>query len=70
MEASLLIRPEFWDSDAPVMMGGGGDVAVPGLVFFCTSGMLMIFTISALSRLTTSGGVPAGANTPCHEPTS
>jgi O-succinylbenzoic acid--CoA ligase len=38
MEASRLIRPEFWENDAPVMMGGGGDVAVPGLVFFRTSG--------------------------------
>ena len=38
--------------------------------FSRTSGMLSAFTISALSRLTISGGVPAGANTPCHEPTS
>ncbi|HEY1120498.1 MAG TPA: AMP-binding protein [Haloferula sp.] len=38
MEASFLTRPEFWQSDAPVMMGGGPDVDVPGLVFFRTSG--------------------------------
>lgn len=38
MEASLLTRPEFWESDAPVMMGGGPDADVPGLVFFRTSG--------------------------------
>jgi O-succinylbenzoic acid--CoA ligase len=38
MEASLLICPEFWKSDAPVMMGGGPDAEVPGLVFFRTSG--------------------------------
>ncbi len=38
MEASRLTRAEFWESDAPVMMGGGPDVDVPGLVFFRTSG--------------------------------
>jgi O-succinylbenzoic acid--CoA ligase len=38
MEASLLIRPDFWESDAPVMMGDGPDAEVPGLVFFRTSG--------------------------------
>jgi O-succinylbenzoic acid--CoA ligase len=38
MEASVLIRPEFWESDAAVMMGGGPEVEVPGLVFFRTSG--------------------------------
>ena len=38
MEASALIRPEFWKSDAAVMMGGGPEVSVPGLVFFRTSG--------------------------------
>jgi o-succinylbenzoate---CoA ligase len=38
MEASLLTGAEFWESDAPVMMGGGPDVDVPGLVFFRTSG--------------------------------
>ena len=38
MEASALIRPEFWESDAAVMMGGGPDADVPGLVFFRTSG--------------------------------
>ena len=38
MEASRLTRAEFWESDAPVMMGGGPDADVPGLVFFRTSG--------------------------------
>ena len=38
MEASALIRPEFWESDAPVMLGGGPVADVPGLVFFRTSG--------------------------------
>jgi o-succinylbenzoate---CoA ligase len=38
MEASLLTGAEFWESDASVMMGGGPDVDVPGLVFFRTSG--------------------------------
>ena len=38
MEASVLTRAEFWESDAPVMMGGGPDADVPGLVFFRTSG--------------------------------
>lgn len=38
MEASALIRPEFWEREAPVMMGGGPDVDAPGLVFFRSSG--------------------------------
>ncbi|MCW1887169.1 AMP-binding protein [Luteolibacter flavescens] len=38
METSRLIRPDFWESDAPVMMGGGPEADVPGLVFFRTSG--------------------------------
>ena len=38
MEASRLTGAEFWESDAPVMMGGGPDAEVPGLVFFRTSG--------------------------------
>lgn len=38
MEASLLTRAEFWESDTPVFMGGGPDADVPGLVFFRTSG--------------------------------
>jgi o-succinylbenzoate---CoA ligase len=38
MEASVLTRAEFWESDAPVMMGGGPAADVPGLVFFRTSG--------------------------------
>ncbi|MEK7951216.1 AMP-binding protein [Luteolibacter soli] len=38
MEASLLTGAGFWESDAPVMMGGGPDADVPGLVFFRTSG--------------------------------
>jgi O-succinylbenzoic acid--CoA ligase len=38
MEARALTGPEFWESDTPVMMGGGPAVDVPGLVFFRTSG--------------------------------
>lgn len=39
MEASALIRREFWEGDGPVAMSGGPLPAdVPGLVFFRTSG--------------------------------
>lgn len=39
MEASALIRREFWESDGAVAMGGGPlPVDAPGLVFFRTSG--------------------------------
>ena len=40
MEARSLMPPGFWDDDAPVLMGDGGDVprGVPGLLYFKTSG--------------------------------
>ena len=38
MEASALIRREFWESDGPVAMGGSLPTDLPGLVFFRTSG--------------------------------
>lgn len=38
MEAGALIRPEFWESDSPLMLGGGPVAGVPGLVYFRTSG--------------------------------
>lgn len=38
MEASALIRPEFWESAGPVAMGAGLPEELPGLVYFRTSG--------------------------------
>jgi O-succinylbenzoic acid--CoA ligase len=38
METGALIRPEFWESGVPVMMGGCPAADVPGLVYFRTSG--------------------------------
>ncbi len=38
MEAGSIGRPEFWDGDSPVLMGGGPAVDAPGLIYFRTSG--------------------------------
>jgi O-succinylbenzoic acid--CoA ligase len=38
MEASALIRREFWEGDEPVAMGGSLPAELPGLVYFRTSG--------------------------------
>ncbi len=51
--------------------GESATISAPSAPSFSrTSGSARIFTISVFSRFTIAGGVPAGAKTPCHEPTS
>ena len=63
--------------DFPVMTSFTGPMMLPfGSSTFAlaslslASGEASHFETYALTRAITSGGVPAGANTPCHEPTS